>query len=57
MKEYKELLEEHQHILDEVKQLEEDLHNKPNEQPVINTTQRSEGIKTKDCSKHITELC
>lgn len=31
MKEYKELLEEHQHILDEVKQLEEDLHSKPNE--------------------------
>lgn len=31
MKEYKELLEEHQHILDEVKHLEQDLHNKPNE--------------------------
>lgn len=29
MKEYQELLEEHQHILDEVKQLEEELHNKP----------------------------
>lgn len=42
MKEYKELLEEHQHILDEVKHLEEDLHNKPNEQLVINTAERSE---------------
>ncbi|KAL9958408.1 hypothetical protein ACROYT_G035415 [Oculina patagonica] len=31
MKEYKELLEEHQHILDEVKHLEEELHKKPNE--------------------------
>lgn len=46
MKEYQELLEEHQHILEEVKQLEEDLHNKPNEQPVINTTKQSEGVKT-----------
>jgi len=42
MKEYKELLEEHQHILDEVKQLEEDLHNKPNEEPVIHTAERPE---------------
>lgn len=41
MKEYIELLEEHQHILDEVKQLEEDLHNKPNKQPVINMAERS----------------
>ena len=42
MKEYKELLEEHQHILDEVKLLEEDLHNKPTEEPVIYTAERPE---------------
>lgn len=41
MKEYQELLEEHQHILNEVKQLEEDLHNKAKEQPAIYTAELS----------------